>query len=235
MKLIKKLLLAILLCAFIFVSIVSLCGYSQYKQAINRMPLETKIEAIKKQDNYVCYEELSPYLLQATVAIEDHRFYDHNGFDVLATGRAFLATLLGYGRSGGSTITQQLAKNLYFGYEPSLTRKVSELFVAHDIEASYSKEEILTIYMNIINYGDNHIGIKEAAQGYFHMDAKDLDLAQASLLAGLPQSPANYQLSDHYEQAKKRQKQVLQAMQKQHMISEQEMKDAFEKKLIIYP
>lgn len=231
MKLRRKLLCVILICGLLVTGFISLCGYCQYREAIKKSPLITSVEAIRAQENYVCYEEISPYLLQATIAIEDHRFYQHGGFDVLATGRAFFGTVFGFGRSGGSTITQQLAKNLYFDYEPSLVRKVSELFVSHDLESNYTKEEILTLYVNIINYGDNHIGIQEAAQGYFHMKPKDLSLAQAALLAGLPQSPANYQLSNHYEQAKKRQKQVLQTMVKRKMITEQEMEAALKEKL----
>lgn len=232
MKLIKKLLLAAVATVLLTAGVITFCGYMQYQQAVNKSPLTTKVEAIQANEDYVPYEGIAPYLLQATVAIEDRRFYAHGGFDVLATGRAFLGTVFGFGRSGGSTITQQLAKNLYFGYEPSLTRKVSELFVSHDLESAYSKEEILTLYVNIINYGDNHIGIKEAAFGYFNIDPMFLTLAQASLLAGLPQSPANYQLSDHYEEAKKRQKQVLQAMVKQKMITKQEMEEAFAQQLI---
>lgn len=232
MKLIKKLLLAAVATVLLTAGVITFCGYMQYQQAVNKSPLTPKVEAIQANEDYVPYEGIAPYLLQATVAIEDRRFYAHGGFDVLATGRAFLGTVLGFGRSGGSTITQQLAKNLYFGYEPSLTRKVSELFVSHDLESAYSKEEILTLYVNIINYGDNHIGIKEAAFGYFNTDPMFLTLAQASLLAGLPQSPANYQLSDHYEEAKKRQKQVLQAMVKQKMITKQEMEEAFAQQLI---
>ena len=199
MKLIKKLLLAAMVTVLLIISMITLCGYLQYKQAVNKSPLTTKVEAIQANEDYVPYEGIAPYLLQATVAIEDRRFYAHGGFDVLATGRAFLGTVLG---------------------------------LSHDLESAYSKEEILTLYVNIINYGDNHIGIKEAAFGYFNTDPMFLTLAQASLLAGLPQSPANYQLSDHYEEAKKRQKQVLQAMVKQKMITKQEREEAFAQQLI---
>lgn len=226
MKLRKKLMIALCIISALFVGVFTCYGYRQYKEAVDNTPLSVKIAMIKQDDSFVGYDAISPYLLQATIAIEDHRFFQHSGFDVLATGRAFVGTVFGFGRSGGSTITQQLAKNLYFGYDPSLIRKVSELFVAHDLEANYQKTDILTVYVNVINYGDNHIGIKEAANGYFDTEPKDLTLAQASLLAGLPQSPANYQLSNHFEQAKMRQKQVLQAMVRRNMITEQEMEAA---------
>ena len=125
-------------------------------------------------------------------------------------------------RGGGSTITQQLAKNMYYTYQPSYLRKVSEIFTAYDLEKELSKKEILELYVNVINYGDNHIGIREASEGYFHKKPKDLTLDEATLLAGLPQSPANYQLSNHEDVARRRQIQVLNAMVRESMINEDE-------------
>lgn len=231
MKLMKKLLL---LCLFALILTGAYCtysGYMQYKEAITETPLAEKIAQVQAADNFVSYENIAPSLLQATIAIEDRRFYEHDGFDFIATARALFHNVI-YREivGGGSTITQQLAKNLYFGYHPSFVRKIAELFVVHDLENSYTKEEILTLYVNIINYGDHHIGIKEAAYGYFQTDPAHLTLDQSSLLAGLPQSPANYQLSDHLEQAEARQKQVLQAMTKENMITEQQMNDCLTEK-----
>ena len=130
--------------------------------------------------------------------------------------------LAGQIRGGGSTITQQLAKNMYYTYQPSYLRKVSEIFTAYDLEKELSKKEILELYVNVINYGDNYIGIKAASEGYFHKKPKDLTLDEATLLAGLPQSPANYQLSNHESAARKRQVQVLDAMIRENMIDEQQ-------------
>ena len=124
---------------------------------------------------------------------------------------------------GGSTITQQLAKNLYFDYQPSYLRKVSEIFVAYDLEKKLRKKEILELYVNVINYGDNHIGIYEAAHGYFHKEPSELTIDEATLLAGLPQSPSNYQLSNHYKEARLRQKQVLEAMVDTDVLTSHEM------------
>lgn len=229
MKLIKKLLIGLLLLFIISGTILTYMGYRQYKEVIEETPLLEKLEAIKQKDTYVTYDEISPMLLQATIAIEDHRFYGHDGIDFIATIRAFLDNLTSKEIvGGGSTITQQLAKNLYFGYHPSLIRKISELFVVHDLESQFSKEEILTFYVNIINYGDNHMGIQAASMGYFDCLPKDLSLQQSSLLAGLPQSPANYQLSNHYDRAIQRQKQVLEAMVKEEMITESQMQSCLE-------
>lgn len=223
MKLLKKLFVFFCLLLVLSGSGLIFLGYRQYKEAIEEQPLQDKIAEIKEANSYVAYEDIAPSLLQATVAIEDHRFYRHDGVDFIATARAFFTNLMQKEIvGGGSTITQQLAKNLYFGYHPSLIRKISELFVVHDLESTYTKEEILTFYVNIINYGDNHMGIEQASQGYFHTSCANLTLAQSSMLAGLPQSPANYQLSDHYKQAKLRQQQVLEAMERENMITEEQ-------------
>ncbi len=198
-------------------------GYRQYKDAIFNMPISDRIHEIETREDFVPYDQLPNDLVQATLAIEDHRFFDHHGIDYIATTRALLQNIMGFQRSGGSTITQQLAKNLYFDYEPSITRKIAEVFVAHDLERMYSKEQLFSYYVNIINYGDGYFGISAAADGYFHVTSEQLNLNQCTLLAGLPQSPANYQLSNHFDRALKRQKQVLQAMVDQEMISLKEM------------
>lgn len=219
MKLLKKLLLLGCVIALIFVGIIGFLGYRQYKEAVESISLIDKVKEIQTRSDYVSYEDISEDVLDATVAIEDHRFYSHHGIDYIAIARATLTNLFQKDIvGGGSTITQQLAKNMYFGYDTSFIRKVSELFVVHDLESMYSKEEILTLYVNIINYGDQHIGIKQASEGYFGVSPKELTFDQATLLVGIPQSPSNYQLSDHYEQAVKRQYYVQKAMEEQGMM-----------------
>lgn len=219
MKLLKKLLLLGCVIALIFVGIIGFLGYRQYKEAVESISLIDKVKEIQTRSDYVSYEDISEDVLDATVAIEDHRFYSHHGIDYIAIARATLTNLFQKDIvGGGSTITQQLAKNMYFGYNTSFIRKVSELFVVHDLESMYSKEEILTLYVNIINYGDQHIGIKQASEGYFGVSPKELTFDQATLLVGIPQSPSNYQLSDHYEQAVKRQYYVQKAMEEQGMM-----------------
>lgn len=221
MKIIKRLLLLFVVVGLVVVSIYTYLGYQLYQDAIQAMPLKDKVAQIQSQSNYVPYENISPYVLEASVAIEDHRFYTHHGIDYIATTRAMLSNIFSQGIvGGGSTITQQLAKNMYFGYEQSLVRKVAEMFLVHDIEKAYEKEEILALYLNIINYGDNYIGIKAASNGYFQVEPDALTLQQASLLAGLPQSPSNYQLSNHYDAALQRQKQVLKAMVEESYITQ---------------
>ena len=194
-----------------------------FVKATNEVSISEKVRKIKHKKSYVTYDEISEELLQATVAIEDRRFYEHHGVEYRSIpGALYQNVLAGQIRGGGSTITQQLAKNMYYTYQPSYLRKVSEIFTAYDLERELSKKEILELYVNVINYGDNYIGIKAASEGYFHKEPKDLTLDEATLLAGLPQSPANYQLSNHESAARNRQIQVLNAMIRENMIDEQQ-------------
>lgn len=224
MKIVKKIILIILLLVIIGLTLFIGGGYVNYVKATNEMSIEDKVKNIRNERNYVAYDDISETLLEATVSIEDRRFYDHNGVDYRSMARALVENIFaGEIVGGGSTITQQLAKNVYFTYQPSYIRKVSEIFVAYDLEKVLSKKEILELYVNVINYGDNYIGIKAAAEGYFHKEPKDLTLDEATLLAGLPQSPANFQLSNHEAEARIRQKQVLKAMVRDGHISEVQM------------
>lgn len=198
-------------------------GYLQYRQVTKEMSIEAKIEDIKQRDHYHELAKIAPNLVHATVAIEDKRFYEHGGIDPIALVRVARDSLqAGMIVGGGSTITQQLAKNLYFDYQPSLVRKFAELFVVFDLEREFDKDTILACYLNIINYGDNHFGIYEAATGYYGVDPIDLTLDQATILAGIPQSPSNLQLSNGSEYTKLKQKAVLSAMLREGMISENE-------------
>ncbi len=227
-KRIKKaaiiMLIFIMTAIIIPVSSIVYSGYREYQKAVSDLPLMEYISLIRSQEDYVTIDHISDTLLEATVAIEDRRFYEHNGIDLIGIARAVTDSLIAKNIvSGGSTITQQLAKNLYFSTDYSLERKVAEAFVARQLEKNLSKEEILELYVNIINYGDNHIGIRQASNGYFQKDPIDLTLDEASLLAGLPQSPSNYQLSNHRDAALIRQKQVLNAMVKEKMITTEQM------------
>lgn len=138
-------------------------------------------------------DQISPYVLHATVATEDERFYEHGGFDILGIVRAAVVTLTGAGREGASTITQQFVRNTILADEMtdiSLKRKVRELYLSVKIEEVYSKDEILRMYLNTINYGNATYGIQAASRRYFSKDAADLTLAEAAALVGIPQSPS---------------------------------------------
>ena len=156
---------------------------------------------------------VSSDFINAVIATEDHRFWGHHGIDKLRTLKAFWITLFQPGRiQGASTITQQLAKNLFFSFERSYMRKFRELLVALQIESRYSKEEILEAYVNQIAFGPQAHGIEQAARVFFGKPASELSLAEAALLAGLPKSPTRYNPYRHMERAQNRQRVVLARM-----------------------
>ena len=138
-------------------------------------------------------EEISQYIQRATIAIEDAEFYEHNGFRPLSFGRALLANLKsGSFSQGGSTITQQVVKNALLTQRKTIGRKLEEIILALRLERVYTKEQILQTYLNETSYGGTIYGVQEASQYFFGVDAKDVDLAQASYLAALPQAPTRY-------------------------------------------
>lgn len=166
-------------------------------------------------------KDLPPYLGQATVAIEDRRFYRHFGFDLIGIMRALVNNLQGGRIEGGSTITQQLVKNALLTRERTVTRKVKEAILSVVTELLYSKEEILEMYLNYISYGGTAVGIESAANYYFDKHAQDLTLAEAAMLAGLPQAPSRYSpFSSDGSGSKNRQNEVLNRMVEDHYISQ---------------
>ncbi len=156
---------------------------------------------------------VSPDFINAIVATEDHRFFLHHGINKLRTLKALYVTLFEPGRvEGASTITQQLAKNLFFSFEQSFSRKFRELLVSFQIEATHSKAEILEVYINQIHFGAGAQGIEKASDTFFGKSARDLTLSEAALLAGLPKSPSAYNPFYHMDRALKRRQVVLQRM-----------------------
>ncbi len=212
-KLIKRLIKIGLIIALLAGVIIGLLGYFKYKEGIAEIPIREKATAIREGENFVPLEEITPDFTDAIVAIEDHRYYNHGAFDLISLGRAVFVNVKAKELTqGGSTITQQVGKNLYFGNKQSFIRKVAELFVAFDLEKIYSKEEILELYVNIVYYGDGNYGVKEASINYFGKTPAQLSYDEATLLAGLPQAPSAYALSTNYNRAKQRQAEVIEAL-----------------------
>lgn len=177
-------------------------------------------------------DDISPYLINATLAIEDKNFYNHTGFDILRIIKAlFINFTSGKTLQGASTITQQYAKNLFLDFDKKWSRKIEEALLTLRLEAHYSKDEILSGYLNTINYG-GVFGIEDASKYYFGKSAKDLTLAEASILAGIPKSPSNYSPIANYDAAKKRQLLILDAMVRNGYITDEEKKEAYETELI---
>lgn len=224
MKLCRRICFGLLI--FFIVTILGFVGvgYINYIDAVKKVSIDDKFKEIKNQKNFVAYDDVNELLFKATISIEDRRFYKHKGIEYRSMFRALIDNIFAKGIvGGGSTITQQLAKNLYFTNQPSIIRKISEMFLAYDIEKTFRKKEIIEAYVNIINYGDGYIGIKKASNGYFSKEPKYLTLEEATLLAGIPQSPVNFQLSNRKKEALYRQKQVLNAMLRDKKITKSEM------------
>ncbi len=176
-------------------------------------------------------DEISDYLIEATLSTEDRHFYYHIGFDYLRIGKAIINNITSKSLSeGASTITQQYARNLYLNYDKTWKRKLEEALLAFELEAHYTKKEILEGYLNTINYGGVY-GIENASRYYFGKSAADLTLAEASMLAGIPQSPANNSPLANEKVAKERQQTVLKLMYNNKKITDIEMKNAFLEKL----
>ena len=194
------------------------------------------IEARLDRADYVPIGRISPDLKNAIVAIEDRRFYEHAGFDLTGMGRAALVNIQ-HGRieEGASTITQQLVKNLFLANEQTFTRKAQELLLALDIELSYSKDEILEMYLNIVYYGAGFYGVNAASEGYYGKSPAALDLPEASMLAGVPNAPSELSPFTNFIAAKKRQAIVLDTMEAQGLIDARTAEDAKMQPLIFRP
>jgi penicillin-binding protein 1A len=169
---------------------------------------------------YVLFKDIPRALRQAIVAVEDKRFYAHSGFDIESIARATVVNVeAGEIEEGGSTITQQLAKNLFLTQERSFTRKVEELLLAIQLENHFDKNKILEMYLNTIYFGSNFYGIYEASHGYFDKAPADLTVAECAMLAGIPNAPSVYSPYSNFMLAKKRQLVVIDAMVKAHFLS----------------
>lgn len=223
MKKIVKLIVVILA---IFLSIALLFignGYNMYKEAIEKTSLEDKVEEIKEKKNYTKISELPQIYIDAVISVEDHRFYTHKGIDIIAIGRAAWNDIKAMSFvEGGSTITQQLAKNIYFTQEKKIDRKIAEVFMATKIEEKYSKKEILELYLNTSYFGDGYYTVKEASRGYFNKEPYQLSKYEAIMLAGIPNAPSEYAPTKNMDLAQKRQKQVIDKMIKYKYLSDEE-------------
>lgn len=206
-------------------------GYTMYKEAIESIPLEEKVDQIREKENYTELSELPQIYLNAVISVEDHRFYQHPGIDVIAIGRAFINDIKAMRYvEGGSTITQQLAKNIYFTQEKKMTRKIAEMFMAFNLERNLNKEEILELYLNTSYFGDGYDTVKEASRGYFGKEPNEMTDGECVMLAGIPNAPSVYAPTVNPELAKQRQKQVLDKMVKYEYLTQEEADTIYEEK-----
>ena len=223
MKIARKILLFILIAIILILTVFCIIGYSTYSSALKDEPLLTRIDAITSRENFVKFSDLSEDYRNAVIAVEDHRFYDHGPVDFIAIARALYVNLTNWElKEGGSTITQQVAKNVIFSQEETFSRKLGEIFAAYDLEKNYSKNEILELYVNTSYFGDGYYGIYDASMGYYNKEPKDLTLDEASMLAGVPNAPSVYAPTVNPDLAKERQEHVLNKMVEYGYISSED-------------
>ena len=222
MKFIRRLLLFILVIIIIIGSVLYLNGNKLYKEKLSEISLENKVSSVRENSNFIKLNSLTTYYKDAVVSVEDRRFYSHGTIDFIALARATFSNIKQKDfKEGGSTITQQTAKNLYLIKEKDVSnRKVAEFLIGRDLEKKYNKDEILELYVNTIYFGDGYYGIQEASKGYFNKDAKDLTLYEATMLAGVPNAPSLYAptVNFHLTQSKK----VVSSMVETGILSQEE-------------
>ena len=226
----------LLLIVGLIIAFMCTVGCSKGGQTVPEVPTPSRIVdannkliATISQTNQIPveFDQIAPTMRQAIVAIEDYRFYQHHGIDFKGLARAAVINLRNLSIvEGGSTITQQLAKNLYLGPERTLGRKVKELYYTVQLERVYTKDEILTLYLNHVYFGQGAYGIEAAAQTYFDKHAKDLTLGESALLAGLPKAPSYYAPTTNFKGAKQRQQVVLNRMLELGMITQEQRDQA---------
>ena len=223
MKKFLKILMILLLIGLSIALLIIGNGYTMYKEAIENEPLEEKIAEIRSKESYTEFSELPQMYVNAVISVEDKRFFKHGGIDIIAIGRATIndITAMSY-VEGGSTITQQLAKNMYFTQEKIMERKIAEVFMAWEIEANYSKEDIFELYVNSIYFGDGYYTVKEACEGYFNKEVSEMTDYECIMLAGIPNAPSVYAPTVNPELAKQRQRQVMDKIIENGYLTEEE-------------
>ena len=204
------------------------------KKENNYYMYDNNEELFNISDDWVKLDDISEYLINATISIEDKNFYNHIGFDYLRIIKALGVNIKNGGNvQGASTISQQYSKNLFLNFDKTWERKLNEAWITIQIESHYTKDEILEGYLNTINYG-GVFGIENASYYYFNKSSKNLDLAEASMLAGIPKSPSNYSPLTNIENAKRRQKTILNTMVNNGYISEEQAEEAYNTSLEYY-
>ena len=193
--------------------------YDKNNKVVDTLSVEAR-EVVKLED-------VSPYIKDAFLSIEDKQFYSHHGLNFKGIARAVITTFLkGRATQGGSSITQQLAKNAFLTPEKTFSRKVKEAILTYQIERTYTKDEILERYLNEIYYGSGSYGIKNAAEQYFKKDVKDLNIAESALLAGIPNRPTKYDPNRNLENALHRQRIILKEMYDDGKITKEQYDEA---------
>lgn len=241
-KFLYKLLLFNAICFIVILTALYLYAYLSPKIVLNSANSiilfdqnEELIFASNNHNSWVSNNEISSYLKNATIAVEDKNFYKHHGFDYLRILKAIYLNIKNKAIvQGASTISQQYVKNLYLDFDKTWKRKIEEAYLTLKLEVHYNKDEILEGYLNTINYGQGNYGIESASEYYFNKKASDLNLEEATMLAGIPRSPENNNPVSNYDNCIKRAKLVAKAMLDNNYISKNEYDNLFKEKVEIY-
>ena len=231
-RFLRQLLLTVLLLALLVLvaagGYFAVTGHKLYESAIQVTPIDTLYSSISSREGFVPYAQLPQTYINAVISAEDSRFTHHKGVDPVSIARALVTDLrTGSFAEGGSTITQQLAKNLYLDHSRTIQRKLLETRIALALEKKFSKELILEMYLNQIYFGEGNYGIGRAAAHYFNKEVADLSLGEAAALVGIVQAPNAYSPSAAgWEAVFARQKLVLQRMIELEMVTEEEAREA---------
>lgn len=229
MKIFKKIILMLLVVVIIVGSTCYINGKKLYDTKLSEVSLDKKVEDIRSDDSFVSLVDLPEYYKNAVIAVEDHRYYNHGAIDVIALGRAFISNIKQRDfKEGGSTITQQTAKNMYFITDDAvINRKVAEAILSFELERQYSKDEILELYINTIYFGDGYYGLKAACEGYLNKSPKDMTIYDATMLAGIPNAPSVYAPTVNFNLTQSRQKKVVASMLEYEYINQNQADELY--------
>ena len=195
-----------------------------YNDALDGRTLSEVVSEIESDPNYIKYDDLPQNYINAVIAVEDHRYRDHGAIDFIAIGRAIYINITNFElREGGSTITQQVAKNIFYIEETNpVTRKIAEIITAFDLEKNFSKDKILELYVNTIYFGDGYYGIEEACQRYLGKSTTEMTLEDCTMMAGIPNAPSVYAPTVNPDLTRSRQEKVISEMNNNGYLSEED-------------
>lgn len=223
LKGILSIILGIIILAIIVVLVYLGIIYNEVNTEIKAGKIEKTVEGIRSRNTYVKKEKIDELYLKAVIAAEDRRYYSHGAVDVVGFSRAMYNNIISMKlKEGGSTITQQLSKNIFLDQRAEIDRKIKELFYSIELEKKYSKDDILELYVNTSYFGAGYYGIGPATKGYYDKTPEKLSLNEAAFLAGVPNAPSVYNPYEHYDLAVQRRNIVLKKMVFNGDITQQE-------------
>lgn len=218
--------LGLIAAVIIVTGVFAVKGAMMWSSAKSGLSIAQAAENFQADESFTSYEELPQFYIDAVVSVEDRKFFSHGGINVKSIIRAALYDIKNQSLDqGGSTITQQLAKNVWFSQEKHFERKFAEVWAAFDLEKELGKNEIFELYANTIYFGSDYYGIKAASLGYFGKEPSELSEYECAMLAGLPNAPSAYSPDESPELARQRLEQVLDAMQANGKLTEEKRQE----------